>query len=96
MGHETQERKVQIPASSLLSMLAEAAPTPNTGADWGIWKWVVIIGGGAIALIYLVRRISDVVVKKKTATMIREVVGDEAARDADAGWDDTQDPGGTG
>lgn len=85
---------MQTLASSLLSLLAEAPPTPDTGADWGIWKWVVIIGGGAIVVIYLVRRISEVVVKKKTQTMIREVVGEEAARGADAGWDDTNDPGG--
>jgi hypothetical protein len=81
-------------ASSLISTLAEAAPTPDTGADWGIWKWVVIIGGGAIVIIYLVRRISEVVVKKKTQTMIREVVGEEAAQDPEAGWDDTKEPGG--
>ena len=81
-------------ASNLIATLAETAPTPDTGADWGIWKWVLIIGGGAIVLIYLVRRISEVVVKKKTNDMIREVVGDDAARGADEGWDDSKDPGG--
>ena len=36
-------------------------------------------------------------VKKKTNDMIREVVGDAAARDPDAGWNDSEDlDGGAG
>ena len=55
-------------------MLSEYAPKPtSSGVELGVWKWVIIIGATAIALFYVVKRISDVVVKKKTDDMIRSV-----------------------
>lgn len=82
-----------MPIVSLVnSALAQAAP-PAEGSveiELAVWKWVIIIGVAAVIIIYVVKRISEVVVKKKTDTMIRRVVGEEPAsgEDGDAGWDD--------
>jgi hypothetical protein len=84
-----EENDVHIIAP-LISTLAQATPPPETSVEieLSVWKWVIIIGVSAIIIIYAVKRISEVVVKKKTDTMIRRVVGEEAAKGEDAGWDD--------
>lgn len=88
--------------ASLLSVwLAEAAeanPAEGSfGVDLAIWKWVIIIGAGAVAVTWLVRRISEVVVARKTRSIIEQVVGRDAALEKERGWDDLDDldePGG--
>ena len=68
-------------ASRLTIMLAEFAPKPtSTGVELGVWKWVIIIGASAIAMFYVIKRIADVVVKKKTDDMIRSV-GEDPSKD---------------
>ena len=76
--------------SPWISILAQAAPPPETSVEieLSVWKWVIIIGVAAIIIIYAVKRISEVVVKKKTDTMIKRVVGVDPAKDEEAGWDD--------
>ena len=51
---------------------------PGGTIELVIWKWVVIIGIGAVMILYLVKRLAEVAVKKKTDTMIRDVVGKDA------------------
>jgi len=58
----------------------------STSIDLTVWKYVIIIGLSAITILYIVKRVSEIVVKKKTETMIREVVGEEASRGED--WED--------
>lgn len=80
-----------MPIVSLVSAtLAQAAPPAETSVEieLSVWKWVIIIGVAAIIIIYVIKRVSEVVVKKKTDTMIRRVVGEEPAQGADSGWDD--------
>ena len=76
--------------SSMISTIAQATP-PETSVEieLSVWKWVIIIGVAAIIIIYAVKRISEVVVKKKTDTMIKRVVGvDPAEKGEEEGWDD--------
>ena len=85
---------------SLLSIwLAEKSPAEGSfGVDLAIWKWVVIIGAGAVVVTWLVRRISEVVVARKTRSIIEQVVGRDAGGEKERGWDDLDDldkPGGT-
>ncbi len=81
--------------SVLVSVMAQAqtqvppAEESSMAIDLAVWKYVIIIGLSAITILYVVKRIAEVVVKRKTATMIREVVGDEeAGRGED--WDDLE------
>ena len=70
-----------LQASRLAIILSEFAPKPtSSGVELGVWKWVIIIGASAIALFYVVKRIADVVVKKKTDDMIRSV-GEDPSND---------------
>jgi hypothetical protein len=51
------------------------APVPSpaaSGFEFGIWRWVIIIGVGAVVLFYAIKRISDVLVNRKTDLIIRE------------------------
>ena len=68
-------------ASMIISVLASADPAPATSSpiELDVWKWVIIIGAGAIIILYAVKRIADVVVNKRTDDMIRKVVGKDAA-----------------
>lgn len=81
-------------ASMIMSVLAQAAPpaAPATSSpiELDVWKWVVIIGVGAVVLLYAVKRIADVVTKKKTDNMIRQVVGKDAAGEG-GDWDDLKE-----
>jgi len=73
----------------LISTLAQATqPETSVEIELSVWKWVIIIGVAAIIIIYAVKRISEVVVKKKTDTMIKRVVGVDPAKGEEAGWDD--------
>lgn len=73
----------------LFATLAQAAPPEGSvEIELSVWKWVIIIGVSAIIIIYAVKRISEIVVKKKTDTMIRRVVGVDPAKEGEAGWDD--------
>ncbi len=69
-------------ASMIMSVLAQvdppAVPATSSPIELDVWKWVVIIGAGAVIILYAVKRISEVVVNKKTDDMIRKVVGDDA------------------
>ena len=69
-------------ASMIISVLAQAAPpaAPATSSpiELDVWKWVIIIGAGAVIILYAVKRIAEVVVKKKTDNMIHRVVGVDA------------------
>lgn len=86
--------------TSLLAVwLAETADPIVPGSDYGvdltIWKWVVFIGVGAVVVGLIVRRLADVVVKRKTRNIIEQVVGRDAGG-ADGDWsdlDDLDDPG---
>lgn len=79
VGHP--ERTV-FPVSALFSIImAEAPPEPSTAIELVVWKWVVIIGVAAVVIFYAIKRVSEVVVRRKTATMIKEVVGDEGGGD---------------
>ncbi len=61
----------------------EAAPAPSAGIELVVWKWVVIISVVAVVTLYVVKRIADVVVKRKTDAAIREALGDEPDQDGD-------------
>ena len=78
--------------SSLISTAAQVAPPADTNVqiELSVWKWVIIIGGAAIVIIYAIKRISEVWVKKKTDTMIRRVVGQEPSAEDEAGWEEVK------
>jgi uncharacterized membrane-anchored protein YhcB (DUF1043 family) len=48
-------------------------PAPSTSIELTVWKYVIIIAVAAIVIFYIIKRVADIVVKKKTQTMIREV-----------------------
>ena len=56
----------------LVSFLEAAAPAPSKGFDLGIWYALVIIGALAFVVFYVVKRISDIAVNRKTEAMIRQ------------------------
>jgi len=72
-------------ALALLSQ-ADVAPAPaSSGFQFGVWRWVVIIGVGAVIVIYAIHRISVLVARQKTARLIDDVVGREEAA-SNTGW----------
>lgn len=77
-------------AANLLAQ-KEVAPSPtNVGFELEIWKWVVIIAAGAFVLIFVLKRIGDIVAKKRTEAMIENVVGQgESQKNTD--WVDEDD-----
>ena len=56
----------------LAMILEAAAPEPSKGFDLGIWYALVIIGVAAFVVFYVVKRISDIAVNRKTQAMIRQ------------------------
>lgn len=56
----------------LVSFLEAAAPAPSKGFDLGIWYALVIIGASAFVVFYIIKRISDIAVNRKTEAMIRQ------------------------
>ena len=62
--------------ASLLLAQQEKSPSPTSvGFELAIWKWVVIIAAVAFAMIFVVKRVGDIVAKKRTEKMIESVVG---------------------
>lgn len=62
-------------------------PSPTDVAsslELSVWKYVVIIGVGAFVVLYIAKRIAEVVVKKKTDNLIERVVGNAADADEEA------------
>ncbi len=69
-------------ALGLAIILASSPSAPSSsGIDVSIWKWVIIIGVAAVVLFYAIWRISQIVVNRKTNSIIRDVVGDGANKD---------------
>ncbi len=65
--------------SIVAPLLAASDPAPSsTSISLEVWKWVIIIGVAAVIVFYVIKRVADVVVKRKTAAMIRDVVGEDA------------------
>lgn len=60
--------------------------------DLAVWKWVVFIGAGAVVVTWVVRRVAEVVVARKTRNIIEQVVGKDAGG-PDQGWDEPDDQG---
>jgi hypothetical protein len=56
----------------LVSILDATAPAPSKGFDLGIWYALVIIGVLAFVVFYVIKRISDIAVNRKTQAMIRQ------------------------
>ncbi|MCP4196340.1 MAG: hypothetical protein GY762_04245 [Proteobacteria bacterium] len=75
-------RKTALKALGLAIILASSPSAPSSsGIDVSIWKWVIIIGVAAVVLFYAIWRISQIVVNRKTNSIIRDVVGDSANKD---------------
>lgn len=72
----------------------EAAPAPSMGIELVVWKWVIIISVVAVAALYVVKRIADVVVKRKTDAAIRSALGEDADESADDASEEGSDRGG--
>jgi hypothetical protein len=56
----------------LANFLEGAAPAPSKGFDLGIWYALIIIGVVAFVVFYVVKRITDIAVNRKTQAMIRQ------------------------
>jgi ATP/ADP translocase len=69
--------------SSLTALFQQPASKAPTGIDVSIWKWVIIIGVSAIIIFYGIKRISEIVVKRKTDMMIRDVVEEKKETEDD-------------
>jgi hypothetical protein len=73
-----------LKALGLAIILASSPPAPSSaGIDVSIWKWVIIIGVAAVVVFYAIWRISQIVVNRKTNSIIRDVVGDNANKDGE-------------
>jgi ABC-type transport system involved in cytochrome c biogenesis permease subunit len=57
-----------------LACLAEVSPPkPSSEFSGGIWYVLVVVAVVAFIAFYVVKRISDIAVKKKTEALIREI-----------------------
>ena len=66
-----------------LSMLWEATPPkPSKEFDPGIWYALVVIAVIAFIAFYVVKRVSEITIKKKTEALIREI-GEEKSPEED-------------
>jgi hypothetical protein len=54
-------------------LLQTAPPAPSAGYSWGIWYVLVVVAVGAFVGFWVIKRLADIIVKRKTASMIREV-----------------------
>jgi hypothetical protein len=73
-----------LKALGLAIILASSPPAPSSsGIDVSIWKWVIIIGVAAVVVFYAIWRISQIVVNRKTDSIIRDVLGDNDKEDAE-------------
>ncbi len=67
-----------------LSMLWQAAPPkPSKEFDLGVWYALIVIAAIAFIAFYVIKRVSDIAVKKKTEALIREVGDDRPAKAGD-------------
>lgn len=58
--------------------LATFCQTPkSTSIDFTYWKWVVLVGVAAVVIFYLLKRVADIVVDRKTDRLIRDVEKEE-------------------
>ncbi len=58
---------------ALVNILDATAPVaPSKGFDVGIWYALVIIGALAFVVFYVIKRISEITVNRKTQAMIRQ------------------------
>ena len=48
-------------------------PGASDSVEMTVWKWVIMIGGGAIVAFWVIKRIAEVVTKRRTEAMVREV-----------------------
>ena len=81
-------------ASMLLSQQENAPSSTSVGFELAIWKWVVIIAAVAFAMIFVVKRVGDIVAKKRTDKMIESVVGKgESKKNTDWVEDEDEDDG---
>lgn len=68
-----------------LSALAEASPPkPSNEFSGGIWYVLVVVAVAAFVAFYVVKRVSDIAVKKKTEALIREIGEPESSNEKDA------------
>lgn len=68
----------------LTTLVSPSPPAPSsTSIDLAIWKWVIFIGVAAVIVFYAIKRISEIVVARKTDAMIRDVVGEESDNNGD-------------
>lgn len=66
-----------------LSMLWEAAPPkPSKEFDLGIWYALIVIAVVAFVAFWIIKRISDIAVKKKTEALIREIGDGTSSEDS--------------
>ena len=72
----------------LTVFLQAAPPAPSNGYSWGIWYVLVVVAAVAFVAFWVLKRISDIAARRKTATMIREI-GEAKEPDCDA--NQTQD-----
>lgn len=82
---------LHIAAALLAQNDVKPSPT-NVGFELEIWKWVVVIAVVAFVIIFLLKRIGDIVTKKRTKSMIDSVVGEGESQKV-TGWmdDDEED-----
>ena len=67
---------------SKATILAPSPPAPSsTSIDLAMWKWVIFIGLAAVVVFYIVKRISEIVVTRRTESIIRDVVGKNTGED---------------
>ena len=82
------------PVNLAIMILAqqEVEPSPTSvGFELAIWKWVVIIAAGAFVVIFALKRIGDIVAKKRTESMIESVVGKDEAQKSTEWIEDDED-----
>ncbi len=69
----------------LATILSASPPAPSSAnLELSIWKWVIIIGIAAVVVFYIIKRVSEIVVDRKTDAMIRKVVGENGNDDTDS------------
>jgi len=63
----------QIAAIFLAVLQADSGQGTSFGLQLSVWKWVVLIGAGAVVAAYAVKRIADIATVKKTEAIIARV-----------------------
>ncbi|MBN2530042.1 MAG: hypothetical protein JXR76_26870 [Deltaproteobacteria bacterium] len=65
-----------INMASMIMAQQDVKPSADSvGFELAIWKWVVVIAVVAFVIIFFLKRLGDIVAKKKTENMIESVVG---------------------